>query len=95
MNSDESAGPASLRRRRLEQVRSRIGRQRLSAGVPAASAAPTAVAAFAASILTAPRAGRPGTAPRLRLGAGRGLRERLAELFAPCLSGSLLPYVSQ
>ena len=50
----------------LEQVRSRIGRQRLSAGVPAASAAPTsatAVAAFAASILTAPRAGRPGTAP--------------------------------
>ena len=47
----------------LEQVRSRIRRQRLSAGVPAASAAPTAVAAFAASILTAPRAGRPGTAP--------------------------------
>ena len=50
----------------LEQVRSRIGRQRLSAGVPAASAAPTsatAVAAFAASILTAPWAGRPGTAP--------------------------------
>ena len=50
----------------LEQVRSRIGRQRLSAGVPAASAAPTsatAVAAFAASILTAPRTGRPGTAP--------------------------------
>ena len=47
----------------LEQVRSRIGRQRLSAGVPAASAAPTAVAVFAASILTAPRAGRPGTAP--------------------------------
>ena len=50
----------------LEQVRSRIGRQRLSAGVPAVSAAPTsatAVAAFAASILTAPRAGRPGTAP--------------------------------
>ena len=50
----------------LEQVRSRIGRQRLSAGVPAASAAPTsatAVAAFAASILTDPWAGRPGTAP--------------------------------
>ena len=47
----------------LEQVRSRIRRQRLSAGVPAASAAPTAVGAFAASILTAPRAGRPGTAP--------------------------------
>ena len=47
----------------LEQVRSRIGRQRLSAGGPDASAAPTAVAAFAASILTAPRAGRPGTAP--------------------------------
>ena len=47
----------------LEQVQSRIRRQRLSAGVPAASAAPTAVAAFAASILTAPRAGRPGTAP--------------------------------
>ena len=50
----------------LEQVRSRIRRQRLSAGVPAASAAPTsatAVATFAASILTAPRAVRPGTAP--------------------------------
>ena len=47
----------------LEQVQSRIRRQRLSAGVPAASAAPTAVGAFAASILTAPRAGRPGTAP--------------------------------
>ena len=34
----------------LEQVRSRIGRQRLSAGVPAASAAPTAVAAFASAL---------------------------------------------
>ena len=50
----------------LEAVRSRIRRQRLSAGGPDASAAPTsatAVATFAASILTAPRAVRPGTAP--------------------------------
>ena len=50
----------------LEEVQRRIRRQRLAAGGPAASAAPTsavAVAAFAASILTAPRAGRPGTAP--------------------------------
>ena len=50
----------------LEEVQRRILRQRLAAGGPAASAAPAsaaAVAAFAASILTAPRAGRPGTAP--------------------------------
>ena len=50
----------------LEQVRNRIRRQRLADGGPAASAAPTsatAVAAFAASILTATRARRPGTAP--------------------------------
>ena len=50
----------------LEQVQRRIRRQSLAAGKPAAPAAPTsaaAVAAFAASILTAPRAGRPGTAP--------------------------------
>ena len=50
----------------LEQVQHRIRRQRLTAGKPAAGAVPlsaTAVAAFAASNLTAPRAGRPGTAP--------------------------------
>ena len=50
----------------LEQVRHRIRRQRLAAGGPDAAAAPTAatvVAAFAASILTAPRSRRPGTAP--------------------------------
>ena len=50
----------------LEEVQSRIRRQRLAAGGPAAAAAPTAaaaVAAFAASVLTAPRGGRPGTAP--------------------------------
>ena len=50
----------------LEQVQRRIRRRRLAAGGPAASAAPAsaaAVAAFAASILTAPRAERPGTAP--------------------------------
>ena len=50
----------------LEAVRSRIRRQRIATGGPAASAPPmsaTAVAAFAASILTAPRGGRPGTAP--------------------------------
>ena len=50
----------------LEEVQRRIRRQRLAAGHPAASAAPAsaaAVAAFAASILTAPRAGRPETAP--------------------------------
>ena len=46
----------------LEQVRNRIRRQRLAAGSAAAPSA-TAVVAFAASILTAPRAGRPGTAP--------------------------------
>ena len=44
----------------LEAVRSRIRRQRLAAGGPASA---MAVAVFAASILTAPRAGRPGTAP--------------------------------
>ena len=68
----------------LEQVRHRIRRQRLVADDPDASTAPTAattVAAFAASILTAPRARRPGTAPRLRRGAGRRLRERLALFF--------------
>ena len=50
----------------LEEVQRRIRRQRLAAGGPDASAAPTAataVAVFAASILTAPRAGRPDTAP--------------------------------
>ena len=50
----------------LEEVRSRIRRQRLAAGGSAAAAAPTAataMAAFAASILTATRAERPGTAP--------------------------------
>ena len=50
----------------LEEVQSRIRRQRLAAGGPAASAAPTAaaaVSAFAASVLTALRAGRPETAP--------------------------------
>ena len=50
----------------LEEVQRRIRRQRLAAGGPAASAAPTsatAVATFAASILTATRARRPGTAP--------------------------------
>ncbi len=50
----------------LAEVQRRIRRQRLAAGGPDAAAAPTAaaaVAAFAASILTAPRAGRPGTAP--------------------------------
>ena len=49
-----------------DAVRRRIRRQRLAGGGPAASAAPTsatAVAAFAASILTAPRSRRPGTAP--------------------------------
>ena len=48
-----------------EEVQRRIRRQRLAAGGPDAAAAPTAaaVAAFAASILTAPRAGRPATAP--------------------------------
>ena len=51
---------------RPAEVQRRIRRQRLAAGGPAAAAAPpsaAAVAAFAASILTAPRAGRPGTAP--------------------------------
>ncbi len=50
----------------LEEVQRRIRRQRLAAGGPDAAAAPTAataVAAFAAAILTAPRAGRPDTAP--------------------------------
>ena len=50
----------------LEEVQSRIRRQRLADAGPDESAAPAsaaAVAAFAASILTAPRAGRPGTAP--------------------------------
>ena len=50
----------------LEEVQRRIRRQRLAAGGSDESAAPAsapAVAAFAASILTAPRAGRPGTAP--------------------------------
>ena len=47
----------------LNQVRNRIRRQRLAGGGPDASAAPTAVATFAASILTAPRSGRPATAP--------------------------------
>ena len=50
----------------LVEVQSRIRRQRLATGGPAASATPaaaTAVTAFAASILTAPRTGRPGTAP--------------------------------
>ena len=50
----------------LEKVQRRIRRQRLAAGGPDAAAAPTAataVAVFAASILTAPRAGRPDTAP--------------------------------
>ena len=50
----------------LEAVQRRIRRQRLATGGPAASAPPAsaaAVAAFAASILTAPRPGRPGTAP--------------------------------
>ena len=47
-------------------MRHRIRRQRLVADDPDAAAAPTAattVAAFAASILTAPWARRPGTAP--------------------------------
>ena len=50
----------------LKQVRHRIRRQRLAADGPDASTAPTAattVAAFAASVLTAPRSRRPGTAP--------------------------------
>ena len=50
----------------IEEVQSRIRRQRLAAGGSDESAAPTpalAVAAFAASILTAPRAWRPETAP--------------------------------
>ena len=50
----------------LEAVRRRIRRQRLAAGGPAAAAAPTAataVVAFAAPILMAPRSRRPGTAP--------------------------------
>ncbi len=50
----------------LEEVQSRIRRQRLAVGGPDAAAAPTAAAAvavFAASILTAPRAARPATAP--------------------------------
>ena len=49
-----------------DAVRRRIRRQRLAAGGPDAAAAPTsatAVAAFAARILTAPRSRRPGTAP--------------------------------
>ena len=48
-----------------EAVRRRIRRQRLAAGGPDASAAPTAataVVAFAAAVLTATRAERPGTA---------------------------------
>ena len=67
--------PAALRTRSrgipfaggtIEEVQRRIRRQRLAAGGPDASAAPTAataVAVFAASILTAPRAGRPDIAP--------------------------------
>ena len=49
----------------LDEVQRRIRRQRLAAGGPSASATPpaaAAVAAFAASILTAPRAGRPAAA---------------------------------
>ena len=50
----------------LEEVQRRIRRQRLVDDGPAASSAPASapgVAAFAASILTAPRAWRPRTAP--------------------------------
>ena len=50
----------------LEEVQRRIRRQRLATGgsdESAAAASAATVAAFAASILTAPRAGRPGTAP--------------------------------
>ena len=48
----------------IEEVQSRIRRQRLATGEPAAAAPPSAAAAtaFAASILTATRAKRPGTA---------------------------------
>ena len=74
----------------MKEVQSRIRRQRLAAAGPAASAAPTsaaAVPAFAASVLTAPRAGAAGNRARLRRSAGRGPRDRVAENFCTCLSG--------
>ena len=71
---------------RLEGVRSRIRRQRFADGGPAA-------AAFAASILTAPRARRPGTAPAVAAARAAVPGTASPKLFLPCLSGSLLPHV--
>ena len=67
---------------RPAEVQRRIRRQRLAAGGPAAAAAPpsaAAVAAFAASILTAPRAGRRGPRPPStpRWPRSRGPRSRI------------------
>ena len=65
----------------LEAVQRRIRRQRLAAGGPAASAAPAAaaaVAAFAASVADGHPGEAAGNRARLRRGAGRGPRERLA-----------------
>ena len=83
----------------LEAVRSRIRRQRIATGGPAATAPPAsaaAVAAFAASILTAPGAGGRGPRPSSprRWPQSPGTRSRnFFKLFSPCLFGSLLPYV--
>ncbi len=63
---------------------------------PAASAAPpaaTAVVAFAASILTAPRSRRPETALAFAAALAAGDGNAQPRFFATCLSGSLLPYV--
>ena len=45
---------------------------------------------FAAAILTPPRAGPAGERAGVRQGARRGPRDRVAQLFSPGLSGSLL-----
>ena len=81
-----------------EEVQRRIRRQRLAAGGPAASAAPAAaaaVSAFAASVLTAPRGGgRPGTVPAFAAALAEVPGTAPPKFFAPCPSGSLLPYVT-
>ena len=60
-----------------EAVLRRIRGQRLAAGAP-----PSAVLAFATAILTAPPGGTAGERAHLRRRAGRGLRDRVAELFS-------------
>ena len=76
------SGEHPFARGAADEVRNRIRRQHLDRGAPPAGADPSSAAlAFAAKVLTAPRAARPATADAFAARLRRVRREHL-EVFA-------------